>query len=329
MKRKNATVNQLIEQGYMITDANTKYAGEPWEMTAELEGMFTPAFLDLRDAQAVVENIRIEKEALAKRNRDERVKMEHSLARLKQFILVVADQETAQAMFHTLGIDDDYPNKDEDFVTKIMSTVLPHLNDWDGTPQEIEGDIKTEVNGGAMEFADAVRDNIEKQAESTTATADRDNKRDAYEDVLTRIRNWLYLRLPEEKYDSRLDEYGFDIWDKPTYGDGEEPEPPEPPENWDDAPTEFTVTKTAVGDSIDIKCGLHPDADGINIYHAEGPYGGGGIIPLRPASPEWVEAPMPLQVDVAYNMRHWLWVCAVKDGVEGAFAGPLWIEFTE
>ena len=118
-------------------------------------------------------------------------------------------------------------------------------------------------------------------------------------------------------------------WGLPSGGDGEEPTPV-PPENWDDAPTEFTVTKTAVGDSIDIKCGLHPDADGINIYHAEGPYGGGGgVIPLRPASAEWVEAPMPLQVDVAYNKRHWLWVCAVKDGVEGAFAGPLWIEFTE
>ena len=129
--------------------------------------------------------------------------------------------------------------------------------------------------------------------------------------------------------DPRLVELGFQtasgVW---TPG---QPEPgePEPPENWDDAPTDFTVTKTAVGDSIDIKCGLHPDADGINVYHAEGPYGGGGVIPLRPASAEWVEAPMPLQVDVAYNMRHWLWVCAVKDGVEGAFAGPLWIEFTE
>jgi len=326
MPRNYKTVSQLIEQGYMITDANVKYAGEPWELTTELEGMFTPAFIALRDAQAVVENIRIEKEALAKRNRDARKDIEHSLARLKQFILVVADEETAQAMFHTLGIDDNYPDADEEFVTKLMSTVLPHLDDWDGTGQEIDGDVKTDVNNHTMEFADATRDNIEKQAESSDVTQDRDLKLDVYKDVLVRIRNWLFLKLPLEKYDSRLDNYGFEVWDKPTYGGGEEPEPV-PPENWDDAPTGFTVTKS-IGDSIDINCAIHPDADGINIYHAEGPFGDDTVV-ARPGSPRWANVPMPMMVDVAYNTRHWIWVCAVKDGVEGAIAGPLWIEFKE
>jgi len=254
------TVSKLIEQGYMIIDANTKYVGESWVLTPALAALFNPGFINLRDAQAVVENVRIEKEALAKRNRDERVNIEHTLARLKQFILVVADEETAQAMFHTLGIDDDYPNKDEDFVTIIMSTVLPHLDDWDGTPEEISAAIKTEVNTGGMEFADATRDNIEKQAESTTATADRDQKRDIYEDVLTRIRNWLYLMLPGEKYDSHLDEYGFEIWDKPSSGEPEEPEEPLIP--WP-GPAEFEVENLG-GGTVELRPQLIEDmVDGI------------------------------------------------------------------
>ena len=44
MPRKS--VNELIEQGYMITDANKKYAGEPWELTAELDNLFNPAFIE-------------------------------------------------------------------------------------------------------------------------------------------------------------------------------------------------------------------------------------------------------------------------------------------
>jgi len=116
-------------------------------------------------------------------------------------------------------------------------------------------------------------------------------------------------------------------WGLPSGGDGEEPGP-EPPENWDEAPTGFTVTKS-IGNSIEINCVKHPDADGINVYHAEGPFGDDTVQP-RPGSPAWeaIEA-LPLMVDVAYNKRHWLWVCAVKDGVEGDFAGPLWVEFKE
>jgi len=213
------SISKLLEQGYMITDANTIYAGEAWEIENPLLAMFDTAFLDLRTAQALCENIRIEKEAQVKRTQNARIAIEHALTRLKRYAYVVATQEFAETMFHTLGIDDDYPNKDEDFVTKLMSTVLPHLGDWDGTPEEISAAIKTEVIDATTEYADAVRDNVETQAQSESATADRDDKRDAYEDVLTRVRNFLYLMLPKEREDQRLEEYGFEVWG------GETPEP--------------------------------------------------------------------------------------------------------
>jgi len=213
------SVSKLLEQGYMITDANTIYAGQPWEIEDPLLSLFNIAFLDLRTAQALCENIRIEKEAQVKRNQLARERIEHSLTRLKRYAYVVATKEFAETMFHTLGIDDEYPLKDEDLVTKLMSTVLPHLDDWDGTPEEISVAIKTEVTDTTNDFADAVRDNVETQAQSQTATTERDKKRDAYEDVLARIRNFLYLMLPDEREDQRLEEYGFEAWG------GEDPEP--------------------------------------------------------------------------------------------------------
>ena len=45
------SISQLLEQGYMITDANTIYAGEAWEIVDPLLSMFDTAFHDLRDAR--------------------------------------------------------------------------------------------------------------------------------------------------------------------------------------------------------------------------------------------------------------------------------------
>ena len=326
MPRNYKTVNQLIEQGYMIIDANTKYAGEAWELTPELVALFNPAFLELRTAQAAVENIRIEKEAAVKRAQLERDRIEHSIARLKQYILVVADKDTAETMFHTLGIDENLPNKDEDLVTKLMSTVVPHLADWDGTPQEIDAATKTEVTDGTNEFADAVRDSIEKQAESTTATQDRDNKRDTYEDVLTRIRNWLYLRLPEEKYDSRLDEYGFEVWDLPGSGGGNGGEEPG---SWEEKPTDFAV-REGVSESAVLTAIVNAEADGVAVFMVDTEL---GIVEPPPVPVDPTEPKVPFsgttfsyELSIATNRRVWFWICHVKDGEHGEKAGPVWIE---
>ena len=208
-------VNDLIEQGYLIKDADTKWAGEAWKLPADMRTSFDDAFVHLRTTQADCENARIAKEKAVSIAQTSRAEIEHSLARLKQFIRAVANKTLAADMFHTLGIDAEYPLADTDFVTLLFSTVVPHLNDWDGTPQQIEAALKTEIQTGTTKFADAVRDADEAIATSTTATQDRDIWRDTYENILTQIRNWLYLKLPHGKYDSKLDEYGFEVWDKP------------------------------------------------------------------------------------------------------------------
>ena len=209
------SVNDLIDQGYLIKDADDKYSGEAWKLPDSLRTNFDNAFDNLRAGQSNCDDARIHKEKMVKIENDSRKNIEKTLTKLKQFIRAVADKETAQDMFHTLGVDEEYPNKMNDFVTLLMGTVVPHLNDWDSTPQEIEEDLKNAVKDGAKKFADSVHNAEESIAMSTTATQSRDDWREKYEDLLTQIRNWLYLKLPQGKYDSKLDEYGFEVWDKP------------------------------------------------------------------------------------------------------------------
>jgi len=226
MPRTYKSVNQLIEQGYRISESNVQYAGEAWEIVDPLLTEFETAFEALRTAQALCQTTRIDKEAAVEKAKLAREAMEHSLVRLKRFIGVVADEDFAEVMIHELGIDANFPDKDEDFVTLIMSSVIPRLDNWDGTPQEIVAAIKTEVNNAVVAFRTAVLDSADKQSEAETATADRDENQEAYEDILTKIRKWLYLMLPNEREDQRLEEYGFEAWG------GEEPEPEEPLIPW-------------------------------------------------------------------------------------------------
>jgi len=204
-------------------------------------------------------------------------------------------------------------------------TIMVSFADMDGTDYEPPDSIKDLIidNTPAAETAQEEARNID--AQLTNLTQQKDELADEADEKRDLLRDSLWNMLPNKRRDKRLDDYGFDFYSS-SGGGGEEPGP-EPPENWDEAPTGFTVTKS-IGDSIDIDCVIHADADGINVYHAEGPFGDDMVQP-RPESPEWANVPMPLQVDVAYNVRHWIWVCAVKDGVEGDFAGPLWIEFKE
>ena len=211
------SLSDLLNQGYLIARADDAAvaANQPWAFPQNLRDEFNQAFAEFRARQQECEDARNKKEEAVKFAGIARDKAEKSLTQLKQFIRAVADKDTAAQMLHTLGLDGDIPNKNADFVTLLMGTVLPHLNDWDGTPLQIADDVKALVKDEAQEFADAVVSAEEGIAESTTATQIRDEARRRYEEILTRIRNWLYLRLPEGRYDSRLDEYGFEVWDKP------------------------------------------------------------------------------------------------------------------
>ena len=100
----------------------------------------------------------------------------------------------------------------------------------------------------------------------------------------------------------------------------------EEPENWDDILTGFTVKEGPPGDA-NVSVNLHPDADGIRIYVAEGPLGDDNQpeMPLEPVEPQ---VPQPYFLPISAGVRSWIWICAVKDGVEGPISGPLWIEPT-
>jgi len=104
-------------------------------------------------------------------------------------------------------------------------------------------------------------------------------------------------------------------------GGGEEPGP----ESWEDEVANLVVVE-GVGHAASIRGDVHPDADGVAIFLAEGPMGD-GTVPVRPVDPIEPKVPsLPFDMPVAFNVRVWLWVCHVKDGAWGAITGPVWIE---
>jgi len=227
------SISDLITQGYKIIDSNTIFAGEAWEIVDPLLTEFETAFYNLRDAQDLCLNLRVEKGAAADKVKIARDKADLSISRLKRFINYIADKDTADNMVRDLAIEDDLPGDNDEAVSVLMSNVLPHLGDWDGTPQEISAAIKTEVTDATNAFAAAVLESSQKQDLSEVATQDRDVKRDVFEDILARLRNFLYLMLPLERKDERLELYGFDVWG----AEGGEPSVPIP--DWP-GPGEFT-----------------------------------------------------------------------------------------
>jgi len=102
----------------------------------------------------------------------------------------------------------------------------------------------------------------------------------------------------------------------------------EEPGSWEDAVTELVVVE-GVGSAASIRGNVHPDADGVAIFLAEGPMGD-DTVPVRPVDPiEPLVPSLPYDMPVAFNVRVWIWVCHVKDGAYGEMAGPVWIEIVK
>jgi len=210
-------LDDLIQLGYLVQDADNKYAGEIWTLPGWLRTAHDNAFTALRDAAQVAQNANIAKEEAAAKRADEDTETFAIVTSLKYFIDFIADEKNAVKMKRRLGIDDELPADDEQAVSLLMGTTIPHLSDWDGTPTEFPAAMKADITAQVHQFAIAVNKAQQKFDESVTATAERDTKRQLYEKTLARIRSWLYLNLPDGRYDERLNEYGFNAYDPATY----------------------------------------------------------------------------------------------------------------
>jgi hypothetical protein len=124
-------------------------------------------------------------------------------------------------------------------------------------------------------------------------------------------------------YPDPYDDYWTNTpWGKAS-GGGEVPVPPTP-ENWDDPPTGLTLKEGPPG-FANISATIHADADGAALYVAEGPIGS-DVQPVMPPTPAEGQVPLPYNLPINDEVRTWIWICAVKDGVLGQVTGPEWIE---
>ena len=150
---------------------------------------------------------------------------------------------------------------------------------------------------------------------------EKDLARAAYHEVERKAFNWYASFYPD----------GQDIyWEQTSWGkaysEGGDPEDPPAPEKWDDPLTGLTAEEGPPG-VANISANVHEDADGIRIYVAEGPQGVSAH-PIKPSVPVEPQVPQPYFLPISAGVRSWIWVCAVKDGVEGPIAGPVWVEPT-
>ena len=322
-------VEDMIRKGYMVFEANTEYAGQPWELPANVLADYTAAFNELRDLDTAATGTKTRKENECAKGAVEQKKCEQILWDLKKFIKVVQpDEDLQQQMFHDLGIDDKFPYGDSEFLKLLYEEVKPHLGDWDGTDQEIPAATKAEINAQIAAYATAVGDCDEWKANATTAT---DAVQQGVANFITeraRVRNWLYLKLPDQKYDAHLDEYGFKIWDKPTYGGGEEePEPGELPEI-PDAPVgvyaTFSVTPVI---HILVGCGPFGEHTGFDVRKL---VTGEGVA-KEPTMPDTnhatnidlINEPL-MDTDIQPGKKHWYWVRARNGEEVGEWAAVVW-----
>ena len=100
------SISDLIDQGYRVIKMDDKWSGEVWHLPADLRTNFDNAFANLRQKQADCDDARIAKETATKKENASRSDIEHTLAKLKQFIRAVANKALAADMFHALGMSE-------------------------------------------------------------------------------------------------------------------------------------------------------------------------------------------------------------------------------
>ncbi|MCD6501673.1 hypothetical protein J7L01_03655, partial [bacterium] len=145
--------------------------------------------------------------------------------------------------------------------------------------------------------------------------------REALHVIERQVFNWYRSRYP----DGQDERWTNTPWGC-TGGSSGEPEEPEAPENWDDPPTGFTLKEGPPG-FAQISAILGEGADGAALYVAEGPEGDDAQ-PFMPPEPAEPQVPLAYLQPINEGVRTWIWICAVKDGVRGNVAGPVWIERT-
>jgi len=186
----------------------------------------------------------------------------------------------------------------------------------------------------AAAMANLIAKRNEMAAFRQTAYVEKHEATEAYDalhelyDAHTKLMSFIYTAacLAWGDDDSRLNLLGFkpssEVW---TPGEPEPPEPgEEPPKTVTDPPTNFSI-KEIVASNIVIDCTKHPDADGIDVFHATGPLGD-DMVPEIPPIPKDECAPMPLIISGEAGFRNWVWVRQTTGGIPGEMSGPLWLD---
>jgi len=217
-KMARPTVTDRIKQGYLIKNAdNAAIAnGDAWQilpgLRAEHDTAHTSLITSEATAQANKDNYH---NAVKDKDKAEEIAGD-CYQDLRSYIIAKYSKETVNAMLVALNIDVEIERDDDKAVARLFEL----MNRWvvyDGTPDEIPAAYKNDITAATMAFGNLITGVQAKETAMDQAMWERNAVMDVFVNVSKRIRTWLVSKLPEGRYDRRLQDYGFNPHEKPSY----------------------------------------------------------------------------------------------------------------
>ncbi|MFP4460082.1 MAG: hypothetical protein ACLFSQ_10905 [Candidatus Zixiibacteriota bacterium] len=205
-------VDVLIQQGYMIAEADEKFKGEDWHLPQVLRKAHDKAHIQLRNAHNKYFKALNQKQNAREEVQKHDEETVHLMSQLENYLEFSSedDQDDYDNLLETIEA---LPDEEEEILHVLRKSTIPKLDNWDGTDKEIPESMKEDIIQHADDFAEAIDKNKIKSTALDKATKNLEEKKMKYTRQLTLVRSWLYTNLPNWRYDERLGLYGF----KPLY----------------------------------------------------------------------------------------------------------------
>jgi len=212
------SVTQRIEQGYNIKAADNAAisAGSAWKLLPGLRAEHNTVHNLLKEREATAQAYKDKYAIAVDRKNIAEDRADEAYQNFSAYIIAKYSEAKANEMLVALNIDVPIEEADDAAVARLYEL----MNRWiayDGTPDQIPTEYKSEIIAATNGFASLVLEVQSKETAMDQAFSERDQALQKYVGLMKRIRKWLVSKLPDGRYDARLKQYGFTPYEKPSY----------------------------------------------------------------------------------------------------------------
>ena len=308
MPRTFKELSELIVGLRQVAEGIRKHDGESWNPEIGMADDFDNKALGL--SMLIPQIIDLENETKLKTKELDGYldAILDGIGQLKGFIeqKCISTGEVSEDVFERFNVPIKIINPTQAEIIIWGRTLMTTFPEIDASPYAPPAAIKTMISDNSPNAETAQEDGRNMAAELTNLTQDKDALADDAVEKRELLRNSLTRMLPEKRYDKRLDDYGFDVWNKPGEGGGGD-------ENgWQNKPTAEIKKITFPKLGITAGCAEYTGTDRFDIRIAYAPKGAG-----VPSMPDYdyvtdVEEPVFLDVELMNGYVYYEWIRARK-----------------